>query len=169
MTFFYEFWKKARVYYTLSISRGGARPPPPPLDSPLTSTNHITFNALFQDPSLTRRPKFCIAVMRLGFGKNLRNIYVFSNNYSFIQYKHNQQSHFSYDVIPSILPNTASILPAYCHVTLYDLGCPPDYTVDIHDVITIVRIRLWFFGITSVMLGLRMVQLFCRSPIKLHL
>ena len=36
MTFFYKFWKKARVYYTLSISRGGARPPgPPPLDSPL--------------------------------------------------------------------------------------------------------------------------------------
>ena len=31
------FLKKARVYYTLSISRGGGggRPPPPPLDSPL--------------------------------------------------------------------------------------------------------------------------------------
>ena len=36
MTFFYKFWKKARVYYTLSISRGGAQAPgPPPLDSPL--------------------------------------------------------------------------------------------------------------------------------------
>ena len=32
MTFFYEFWKKARVYYTLSISRGGGAqaPGPPP-------------------------------------------------------------------------------------------------------------------------------------------
>ena len=37
MPFLYKFWKKARVYYTLSISRGGGpRPPaPPPLDSPL--------------------------------------------------------------------------------------------------------------------------------------
>ena len=26
MTFFYKFWKKARVYYTLSISRGGGGP-----------------------------------------------------------------------------------------------------------------------------------------------
>ena len=25
MTFSYKFWKKARVYYTLSISRGGRR------------------------------------------------------------------------------------------------------------------------------------------------
>ena len=31
MTFFYKFWKKALVYYTLSISRGGGgRPPGPP-------------------------------------------------------------------------------------------------------------------------------------------
>ena len=93
-----------------------------------TSTNHIKFNALFQDPILTRRPKFCIAGMRLGFGKNSRNFYVFSNNYIFIQYEHNQQSHISYDVIPnraSILPNTASILPC-----MHDLGCPRDYTVD---------------------------------------
>ena len=30
MTFFYKFWKKARVYYTLSISRGGAQAPGPP-------------------------------------------------------------------------------------------------------------------------------------------
>ena len=36
MTIFYKFWKKARVYYTLSISRGGGQAPgPPPLDSPL--------------------------------------------------------------------------------------------------------------------------------------
>ena len=28
MTFFYKFWKKARVYYTLSISRGGGDPGP---------------------------------------------------------------------------------------------------------------------------------------------
>ena len=27
---FYKFWKKARVYYTLSISRGGQAPAPPP-------------------------------------------------------------------------------------------------------------------------------------------
>ena len=34
--FFIIFWKKARVYYTLSISRGGgAGPRAPPLDSPL--------------------------------------------------------------------------------------------------------------------------------------
>ena len=26
---FYKFWEKARVYYTLSISRGKGRPPPP--------------------------------------------------------------------------------------------------------------------------------------------
>ena len=29
--FFYKFWKKARVYYTLSISRGGGAGPPLPL------------------------------------------------------------------------------------------------------------------------------------------
>ena len=29
MTFFYKFWKKARVYYTLSISRGGGPRRPP--------------------------------------------------------------------------------------------------------------------------------------------
>ena len=33
--FFINFGKKARVYYTLSISRGGAQAPGPPLDSPL--------------------------------------------------------------------------------------------------------------------------------------
>ena len=27
---FYKFWKKARVYYTLSISRGGGQAPAPP-------------------------------------------------------------------------------------------------------------------------------------------
>ena len=44
--------------------------------------------------------------MRLGFGKNSRKFYVFSNNYIFIQYQHNQQEqwHISYDVIHSILP-----------------------------------------------------------------
>ena len=97
-------------------------------------------NALFQDPSLTRRPKFCIAGMTLGFGKNSKKFYVSSNNYIFItlipahnavitpRYQHNQQSHISYDAIPnraSILPNTASILPC-----MHDLGCPSDYTVD---------------------------------------
>ena len=30
MTFFYKFWKKALVYYTLSISRGGGGTGPPP-------------------------------------------------------------------------------------------------------------------------------------------
>ena len=49
--------------------------------------------------------------MRLAFGKYSKNFYVFSNNDIFIQYQHNQQSHISYDVIPSILPNTANILP----------------------------------------------------------
>ena len=29
MTFFYKFWKRARVYYTLSISRGGGAQDPP--------------------------------------------------------------------------------------------------------------------------------------------
>ena len=52
---------------------------------------------------------------------------------------------------------------------MYDLGCPRDYTVDIHvHVITMVGIRLWLFGITSAMLGLRMLQILCRLPIKLH-
>ena len=50
---------------------------------------------------------------------------------------------------------------------MYDLGCPSEYTVDIH-VITMVRIRLWLFGIISAMLGLRMLHLLCRLPIKLH-
>ena len=36
MTFLYKFWKKARVYYTLSISKGGGPGPRAlPLDSPL--------------------------------------------------------------------------------------------------------------------------------------
>ena len=51
---------------------------------------------------------------------------------------------------------------------MYDLGCPSDFTVDIH-VITMVRNRSWLFGIISAMLGLRMLQLLCRLPIKLHL
>ena len=45
MTFFCKFWKKARVYYTLSISRGGGGPgprPPPPLDSPLCTALYCT-------------------------------------------------------------------------------------------------------------------------------
>ena len=118
-----------------------------------------------QDPSLTRRPKFCIAGMRLGFGKNSRNFYVFSNNYIFIQYQHNQQSHVSncYDVVPSILPNTASILP--CMALIVPVTT---LAVEIHVIITMVRIRLWLFGITSGMLGLRILQLLCRLPIKLH-
>ena len=52
---------------------------------------------------------------------------------------------------------------------MYDLGCPSDFTVAIHViVITMVRIRLWLFGIISAMLGQRMLQLLCRLPIKLH-
>ena len=31
----YKFWKQARVYYILSISKGGGQAPGPPLDSPL--------------------------------------------------------------------------------------------------------------------------------------
>ena len=50
---------------------------------------------------------------------------------------------------------------------MYDLGCPRDDNVDIH-VITMVRIRLWLFGIISAMLGLKMLQLLYRLPIKLH-
>ena len=42
MTFFYKFCKKARVYYTLSISRGGAQAPGPPLDSPLAKETLLT-------------------------------------------------------------------------------------------------------------------------------
>ena len=42
-----------------------------------------------------------------------------------------------------------------------------NFTVDIH-VIPMVRIRLWLLGIISAMLGLRMLQLLCRLPIKLH-
>ena len=51
---------------------------------------------------------------------------------------------------------------------MYGLGCPSDFTVDKH-VITMFRIRLWLFDINSAMLGLRMLQLLCRLPIKLHL
>ena len=44
MTLFINFWKKARVYYTLSISRGGGgQAPVPPLDSPLQ--NNLSFNS----------------------------------------------------------------------------------------------------------------------------
>ena len=50
---------------------------------------------------------------------------------------------------------------------MYDLGCPRDNTVDIH-VITMIRIRLWLFGIIPAMLGLRMLQLLGRLPIQLH-
>ena len=50
---------------------------------------------------------------------------------------------------------------------MYDLGCPSDFTVDMH-IITMVRIRLRLLGIISAMLGLRMLQLLCRLPIKLH-
>ena len=50
---------------------------------------------------------------------------------------------------------------------MYDLGFPSDLTVDIY-VITMVRIRLWLFAIISAMLDLRMLQLLCRLPIKLH-
>ena len=50
---------------------------------------------------------------------------------------------------------------------MYDLGRPSDFTVDIH-VMTMVRIRLRLFGIISAMLGLRMLQLLSRLPIKLH-
>ena len=82
-----------------------------------TSTNHIKFNALFQDPSLTKRPKFCIAGMRLGFGKNSRNFYVFLNNFIFIQYQHNQQSHISYDVIHSLLPKAGTCMTLVVPVT----------------------------------------------------
>ena len=48
---------------------------------------------------------------------------------------------------------------------MYDLGCPSDFTVDIH-VITMVRIRLWLIGIISAKLDLRMLQLLCRLPIR---
>ena len=50
---------------------------------------------------------------------------------------------------------------------MYDLCCPSDYTGDIH-IITMVRIRLWLLGIISAMLGLRVLQLLCSLPIKLH-
>ena len=48
---------------------------------------------------------------------------------------------------------------------MYDLGCPSDFTVDIH-VITMVRIRL--FDIISAMFGLRLLQLLCRLPIHVR-
>ena len=41
------------------------------------SINSFHSHSHSQDPSLTGRPKFCIAGMRLGFGKNSRNFYVF--------------------------------------------------------------------------------------------
>ena len=42
---FYKFWKKARVYYTLSISRGGAGPRAP-LDSPLDTDRIVLIRAI---------------------------------------------------------------------------------------------------------------------------
>ena len=51
MTFFYKFWKKARVYYTLSISRGGGQAPPPGFATVLTS---------FVDPILTIKKSMLI-------------------------------------------------------------------------------------------------------------
>ena len=64
MAFFYQFWKKARVYYTLSISSGGggAQAPPPPLDSPLSK--HISFVHV----NISSAPK------------NLRNFELFLSN-----------------------------------------------------------------------------------------
>ena len=47
---------------------------------------------------------------------------------------------------------------------MYDIGCPRDYTADIHVITMVIRIRLWLFGIISAMLGLRMLQLLCRLP-----
>ena len=97
------------------------------------------------------------AGMRLGFDKNSRNFYVFSNNYIFIQYQHNQQSHISYDVIHSIMSKAGTCMTLVVPVT----------TLLTYMIITMVRIRLWLFGITSEMLGLRMLQLLCRLTNKI--
>ena len=51
------------------------------------------------------------------FGKNSRKFYVFSNNYIFIKYQHNQQSHISYDVIHSILPKAGTCMTLVVPVT----------------------------------------------------
>ena len=76
------------------------------------------FNALFQDPSLTSRPKFCITGMSLGFGKNSRKFFIFFlNNYIFIQYQHNQQWYISYDVIHSMLPKAGTCMALVVSVT----------------------------------------------------
>ena len=48
MTFFYKFGKKARVYYTLSISRGGGpgpRGPPPGFATGYSVEVNLNFNA----------------------------------------------------------------------------------------------------------------------------
>ena len=66
---------------------------------------------------------------------------------------------YIYDVIHSMLPKAGACM------TLKVVPCS-DFTVDMH-VITMVRIRLWLLGIISAMLGLRMLQLLCRLPIKL--
>ena len=50
MTFLYKFWKKARVYYTLSIFRGGRGPGPPPLDSPLVYRRYENRAPVFHFP-----------------------------------------------------------------------------------------------------------------------
>ena len=53
--FFYKFWKKARVYYTLSISRGGGAQVP--VDSPLgngSSVSKIKTNGEYNQKSDNR-------------------------------------------------------------------------------------------------------------------
>ena len=45
---FYKFWKKARVYHTLCISRvGGGRPRHPPPDSPLSTSRVLYTHYLY--------------------------------------------------------------------------------------------------------------------------
>ena len=47
---FYKFWKKARIYYTLSISKGGGAqapgPPPPGFATDVCSAKHNVYTKM---------------------------------------------------------------------------------------------------------------------------
>ena len=65
----------------------------------------------------------------------------------FIQYQHNQQSHISYDVVPSILPNTASILP--CMTLVVHVTTLLTYTCNNHGWNQIMVVRYKFCDVRS--------------------
>ena len=78
MTFLYKFWKKARVYYTLSISRGGVQAPGPP---PGFATAYMTScdNSL-EAPALSNALGITIQIQ-------LQQSYMLYNNNTNVHYR----------------------------------------------------------------------------------